>query len=154
MKNLKHKKIYTFALLSFLVVGLASAVWILYYAPDSTGMIITSEGALQFSDDFGLSECSTTSGLCQAIDTITITNLDGERNLNVSFETIITDVEDNCDAVGDHEVTLHYEGYPVYNGEIISITSGEHYLIVNTTSKDLACPGTISTNVILDGKKI
>ena len=150
-----NKKLLMFGI-PILALGLVVAGWVIFYSPSSSGFEITSNEPILFSDNFEFTPVDVTNSSAEKIEKITITNVDSERNLNVSIETLYVDLDtDSCIVQPyDFEVIVNYENgiiTQIYDGDIIVVPKGVSNISVSTSVLRDSCSGNLSTELTLEG---
>ena len=148
MKTKKQKIVLSSVSLLFLI-GVVSAGWVLFFN-GMTGLVISSSAPLSFSTTMAETEIDTTSASYSKIEYVNLSNSDGNIDVNVSLNTTIKDAIDDCDNSGDVEFIIDYQGTPITNGELVTITNGDTALKITTNAEQFSCPQNATLEVTLN----
>ena len=131
-------------------VGFVSSAWLLMYESSPTGLIISSEEILSYSDGFSMEFADVSNQSKTIIHSLNISNQNSDINMSLDLNTTISDVQDGCNNSGDVNVSMKYDDDFIGNGDK-TITYGNHTIEVITSAKRLSCPqNVISVLTITD----
>lgn len=153
----REKKIVSICLV-LLCIGTITSAWAIYYEPvSSTGFIIKSSSPIEWSSTFSLEEIDVTNETQEKMEYIEIDNRDGERDLELTYNTTIIDEDDLCTLEAkDWDVTIEYCDVSSNCTEIttpsnITASSGISYVNVTTEAERDCCPANLSTTMTIQG---
>ena len=138
-------------LLSVVITGIALtslgvAAWLLNFE-GSQGYLILSDEPVLFSDTFTTDiTLDTTNSSKSDMRSVSIINVDSDRNLTSGIATnVVDETGDCCDPENDLSVSCKYDGSPVNcNGTIISSAGQTQNFNVTSEFMDMSCPANYS----------
>jgi len=151
-----NKKLLMFGI-PILALGLVVAGWAILYSPDSSsGFEILSTEPILYEDTFSFTTIDVTNSSAEKIEKITIDNVDSPRALTLGVETLYTDFADDDCVVQpyDFDVIVTFENgtiSQVYDGDSLIVPYGNSNVTVKSSVSQNACPGNLTTFVILEG---
>lgn len=141
--------VFVFALGIISMMGTGVAIWSLNHN-GITGLVITSQPQVIFSDTLATSLIDTTNSSFQKIETITLINTDGIINYEVLLNKTIVDVVDGCTLDQDVVFEVVYDSITLTDGDSINVSSGNSDITITTDAKRFSCPQNASLEVNLN----
>lgn len=139
-KSSKLLKIFVFGVLGS--IGLVVSAWALFNV-SMTGMVISSSGGVDFSEDFGITNHTSGDSDFTKIEILNITNNGGNRIAQIFLNDTIYDVSDDCIYSNDTEFKVYLNGNDweeLSDGEYFNISEGKSFIQVDTKSIAWSCP--------------
>lgn len=134
--------------------GSVLAIWVLTYTPlTPTGLVISGNSAMGFSDDFSINAINTNESDYSKTEKIYFSNPNGEILYNISIEEINVDVaNDSCDSF-ENDVTMEI----LYNNDIylnhgteFNVTFGETSLQAQINASKQSCPQSYNLSIFVE----
>ena len=146
-KKYSKKTVVTIGML-VLMVGVASASWLLSVSDSLSGQVISDpQGLIYFTETFqDIGTIDTTNTSVSINRTSVITNENGLLHFLLNINETIIDVDDLCDPTGDLTTVYKLNGDIVTDGETVNITSGDNPLTAEFDYVLQSCPTNLTVN--------